>query len=88
MPESFDIYPFLAGNRAEVKNLFLTKYNEEKILEQERAEGREEGFSELNDLYSYLYNQGRFDDLKKAFMDAEYRNELLEMYKNKKPVLA
>ena len=29
---------FLAVNRAEVKNMFLTEYNEEKVLEQERKE--------------------------------------------------
>ena len=33
---------FLAVNRAEVKNMFLTEYNEEKVLEQERKEGRNE----------------------------------------------
>ena len=34
---------FLIENRAEVKNMFLTEYNEEKVLEHERAEGIREG---------------------------------------------
>ena len=43
MPEEFVIRPFLLENRAEVKSMFLTEYNEEKILKQERMEGRKEG---------------------------------------------
>ena len=46
MSDSFEIYPFLVGNRAEVKTMFLTEYNEEKVLEQERAEGRTEAMEE------------------------------------------
>ena len=30
-------------NRAEVKSMFLTEYNEEKTLKKEREEGRQEG---------------------------------------------
>ena len=43
MPEEFVIRPFLLENRAEEKSMFLTEYNEEKILKQERMEGRKEG---------------------------------------------
>ncbi len=46
MPDTFLIKAFLIENRAEVKNMFLTEYNEEKVLEQERAEGKEEGKDE------------------------------------------
>ena len=38
---------FLIENRAEVKNMFLTEYNEEKVREQERAEVREERSREV-----------------------------------------
>ena len=38
---------FLIENRAEVKNMFLTEYNEEKVLGQERAEGKEERSREV-----------------------------------------
>ena len=33
---------FLLENRAEVKNMFLTEYNEEKVMEKERQEGHQE----------------------------------------------
>ena len=36
MPEDFLIKSFLIENRAEVKNMFLTEYNEEKVMEKER----------------------------------------------------
>ena len=38
MPEDFIIRKFLAANRAEVKSMFLTEYNQEKVLEKERKE--------------------------------------------------
>ena len=42
MPEDYLIKPFLTENRAEVKDMFLTEYNEEKVLEKERQEGKKE----------------------------------------------
>ena len=39
MQDEFVIKPFLLENRAEVKNMFLTEYNEEKVMEKERQEG-------------------------------------------------
>ena len=38
MPEDFVIRAFLTANRAGVKNMFLTEYDEEKVLAQERRE--------------------------------------------------
>ena len=43
MPEDFVIRPFLLDNRAEVKSMFLTEYDEAKEREKEREEGFEEG---------------------------------------------
>ena len=43
MPVDFWIRAFLLEHRAEVKNMFLTEYNEEKVMERERAEGLREG---------------------------------------------
>ena len=43
MPDVYMIKKFLIENRAEVKSMFLTEYNEEKVLEKEREEGRMEG---------------------------------------------
>ena len=38
MPDDFIIKKFLLSNRAEVKGMFLTEYNQERVLEQERKE--------------------------------------------------
>ena len=46
MPDAYMIKKFLIENRAEVKSMFLTEYNEEKVLEKEREEGRMEGRKE------------------------------------------
>ena len=50
MPEDFVIKKFIVANRAEVKVMLLTEYNEEKVLKMERKEGwaagKAEGFSE------------------------------------------
>ena len=43
MPDDFVIKKFLILNRAEVKGMFLTEYNEEEILRQERNESIQEG---------------------------------------------
>ena len=46
MPDVFVIKPFILENKAEVKSMFLTEYNEEKVMEKERQEGRQEGAME------------------------------------------
>ena len=46
MPDEYVIKPFIIANQAEVKDMFLTEYNEEKVKEQEREEGRKEGRAE------------------------------------------
>ena len=35
MPDEYINMEFIVANRAEVKNIFLTEYNEEKVLEKE-----------------------------------------------------
>ena len=49
MPDDFVIQKFLLMNKAEVKGMFLTEYDEKKILEQERQEGRAGGIKEANE---------------------------------------
>lgn len=69
MPDDFSIKKFLVGNRAEVKMRFLTEYNEEKVLEQERKEAYEEAYE---DAYEEAYEEA----YKEAHADArEERNE-------------
>lgn len=43
MPDDFEIKNFLISNRAEVKDMCLTEYNETETLELFRQEGRQEG---------------------------------------------
>lgn len=43
MPDEYIIKEFIVANRAEVKNMFLTEYNEQKVLEKARMEGVKEG---------------------------------------------
>lgn len=42
MPDNFEIKKFLLMHRAEVKGMFLSEYDEKKILAQERQEGIQE----------------------------------------------
>lgn len=46
MPEDFVIRPFVITNRAEVKDMCLTEYDEEKTMQLFKEEGREEGREE------------------------------------------
>lgn len=46
MPDDFLIKPFLLENKAEVRNMCITEYDEERTLAEQRAEGREEGRAE------------------------------------------
>ena len=46
MPDDFVIKPFLINNRAEVKHMILTEFNEKKILRGAWREGKEEGIAE------------------------------------------
>lgn len=43
MPEDFYIREFLLGNRAEVKNMCLTEYNEAETMQMFKEEGLAEG---------------------------------------------
>ena len=46
MPEDFEIRTFITANRAEVKDMCLTEYNEEEAMEMLKEEGRQEGLQE------------------------------------------
>ncbi len=46
MPDDFLIKKFIIANQAEVKNMCLTEYDEEEVMEMFKEEGREEGREE------------------------------------------
>ena len=85
LPDDFVIRDFIMANRAEVKTMLLTEYNEEKVLEKERLEGRREGREEgrkkerkdLTDLMNYLFSHGRGSDAQRAFEDESFLDQLL-----------
>ncbi len=88
MPEDYVIKPFLMGNRAEVRDMCITEYNEAETmrmlrqegLEEGRKEGRSEGEDKLGKLVSLLLSKGRNDDIQKAAVDQEARMALYEEF--------
>ena len=48
MPDDFSIKRFLLQNKAEVKGMFLTEYDQEKVLEQERLDSIRQGINQAN----------------------------------------
>jgi DNA repair ATPase RecN len=79
-------------NRAEVKNMFLTDFDEKKyrkILardakEEGRTEGRVTGRAEsreiINELTKRLIQDGRMEDLKRSLDDHAYQDQMLKEY--------
>ena len=49
MPDDFLIKKFLLLNKAEVKGMFLTEYDQEKVLEQERRDSLKQGITQTNE---------------------------------------
>ena len=84
MPEDFSIREFLMENRAEVKDMCLTEYNEEETMqmfkEEGRQEGRAEGEDKLGQLIEVLISSGRTEDVKKVATDKVARRTLYREY--------
>lgn len=75
---------FLRKNRAEVLRMCLFEYDQEKHLQQERddskEEGRREGMDRVNRLVELLLSQGRQEDLKRSVTDREYQEKLMKEF--------
>ena len=80
MPEEFVIRKFLIGNRAEVKDMCVTEYNEAETLQMIREEGREEGEDRLGKLMILLISAQRTEDAQRAAVDKEKRRTLYEEF--------
>ena len=52
----------------------------EKGIEIGEKRGINIGIDQINDLYSWLYSNGREEDVKKALTDPVFREELLKKY--------
>ena len=98
MPDDFLIKDYMVSNRAEVKGMCLTEYNEAEMMEQSREEGREEGRAEgraegrhegetlFASLISKLLSLGRNDDIAKVATDQILREKLYLQFGLKKSV--
>jgi hypothetical protein len=84
MPMDYAIRMFLIGNRAEVKGMCITEYNEAETMKMFREEGRkvgkEEGEEKLGRLVSMLILKGRTGDVEKAATDKAVRANLYEEF--------
>ena len=92
MPEDFSIREFLMENRAEVKDMCLTEYNEEETMQMFKEEGRREGEkrgeergekkgeNKLGQLVFVLLASGRHDDIEKAATDENARQILYKEF--------
>ena len=86
MPEDFVIHEFIIANRAEVKAMLLTEYNEEKVMEKERQEGekkgREEERKDMSRLMGFLAANNRTADILKASQDESFLDKLLAEFRS------
>lgn len=83
---------FLKAHRAEVVDVCITEYKEELHLKnvmdegiargraEGRAEGREEGEERMSRLVSILIDRCKYDDLKKATVDEDFRQKCFALY--------
>lgn len=83
---------FLKGHKAEVIDVCLTEYDEEKVMLALREEykeiglemgmeiGEKSGQERINKLFKKLRDENRIDDLMRSLDDAEFQKELLKEY--------
>lgn len=69
MPEDFEIKKFIVSNRAEVKDMCLTEYNETETMELLRQEALQEGLQK--GLQDGLQMDFRTDYLKQGCLTSE-----------------
>ena len=59
-------------------------YTLKKTAEREKnigiGQGIKQGIEQINDIYSWLYENGRDEDVKKGIKDPEYRKQLFDEY--------
>lgn len=76
MPGDYVIRSFLIGNKAQVKNMCITEYNEAKTIKMIPEEGQEEREDKLGRLVTKLISLGRNGDVQRAAADKEVRTML------------
>jgi len=86
--EKDKIADILIKNRAEVKDMLLTDFDEKKyrkmLIRDSKAEGYAEGKKEaieaLNELNRCLFEDGRLEDLNQSWNDRSYQEQLMKEY--------
>ena len=80
MPEDYVIKPFIVANRAEVRSMLFTEYNEDLVRKYDRKEAREEGIDFINAINCKLLELGRMEDLIRSSKDKEYQRQLFHEF--------
>ncbi len=88
MPVDYVIRRFLMIHKQEVQGMLDTEYNEAEVMELFKEDGRKEGKKEgkeertrdINTLYTWLFELGRGDDVRKAVGDEMFMIELFQEY--------
>ena len=86
--ESNVLKDYLIRHKSEVVGMILTEYDEKKHIKNEKQESWEEGKIEgiakgenrLVELMNILISAEKYDDIRKAMTDPEYRRELYVQY--------
>lgn len=69
---------FLSKNRAEAIAVSIFEYDEEKHMQSERKEWREEGENRAFQLMQTLMEAGKMEEMKRAMSDPVYREQLYQ----------
>ena len=80
MPDSFVIRQCILANRAEVRNMCLTEYNEVETMRMFKEEWRTEGEDMLGQLIALLLSKGLTADAEKAASNREARIAMYKKY--------
>ena len=85
MPDDFGIKAYLIANREEVRMSILTEYDEAKMMEYFKEEGREEGREEgISQMIENMLRRGKTVEEIVNFCD--YPRELVEKVREKMEV--
>jgi len=80
MPEEFEIREFITANRAEVKDMCMTEYNEAEVMEMMKEEGRVEGIITIGRRHMFSEEVIIEDIMEETGCGYEEARRILETY--------
>jgi hypothetical protein len=87
--DDYNLRDFFTDYRKEIIEVSVNEYSYERhikaIQDESYNNGHTSGIQDTNELYSWLYDQGREDDVVKAIKDSTYLQKLFEEYEELKP---